>query len=295
MSAVLTARPWREGVLLPVASGRLRAVLAASILAATPSGVVGVAVVNGAQPPNQAEFMWALGQVESGGNYYALNESSGAYGKYQIMPASWRAWADRYLDDPNAAQSPANQETVAWAKVRDLYRGLDRWRRVAYWWLTGSSQRTGWSSYATAYVERVMDRFHARLDRTSRTPRPARHAYSEKSSLITYSGRWKSAEYPRYAGGAVAFSTMKGASASFTFTGSKVIWYGPVGPTRGKARVFIDGRLVRTVDLHASSFDPRRAVFRKRWSSSAEHTLTIVVAGTAGHPYVAIDRLVVVE
>lgn len=278
-----------------VASGRLKVVLAATVAATSLTGVVGVASVIGAEPPGQADFMWALGRVESGGDYYALNESSGAYGKYQIMPSSWRAWADRYLGDPDAKQTPANQETVAWAKVRDLYRGLDRWRRVAYWWLTGSSQKTGWSSSATAYVERVMDRYHARAERAPRPARPARHAYSEKSSLILYEGRWKPASYARYVGGAVAYSTTKGASASFTFTGSKVVWYGPVGPTRGKARVFVDGQLIRTVDLHDVSFDPRRAVFRKHWANAAEHTLKIVVVGTTGHPYVAIDRLVVVE
>ena len=54
---------------------------------------------------------WAAS--ESGGDYAARNRLSGAYGKYQIMPSSWRAWADRYLGDPNAIPTPANQELVA--------------------------------------------------------------------------------------------------------------------------------------------------------------------------------------
>jgi len=36
-------------------------------------------------------------------------------------------------------------------------------------------------------------------------------------------------------------------------------------------------------------------LFKKGWSGPAEHTLTIEVLGTPGRPYVAIDRLVVVE
>ncbi len=280
-----------------VSSGRRTAVLASVVALLVVVSAGGAAPVRAAEPAGLSDFMWALGQVELGGDYYALNQSSGAYGKYQIMPASWRAWAGRYLGNPDAKPTPAHQETVASEKIKDLYHGLDRWRRVAYWWLTGSSQTTGWSDTATNYVNRVMDRYHAHADRHSKPPepRPKRHAYSEKSTRISYEGRWKSASARAYAGGSVRYSTARGASASFAFSGSKVIWYGPVGPTRGKARVFVDGRLIRTVDLHAGSFDARRAIFSKHWNKTGEHTLKIVVVGTPGHPYVAIDRFVVVE
>ena len=56
------------------------------------------------------------------------------------MPSNWPSWAQRYLGNANAKQTPANQEKVAAGKFRSLYRGLDSWRRVAYWWLTGSSR-----------------------------------------------------------------------------------------------------------------------------------------------------------
>ena len=61
--------------------------------------------------------MYAMGQVESGGNYTARNPTSGAYGKYQIMPSNWPAWARRYLGNPSARQTPANQEIVAAGKM----------------------------------------------------------------------------------------------------------------------------------------------------------------------------------
>jgi hypothetical protein len=109
-----------------------------------------------AHAPGIDRFLYALGQVESGGRYTALNSVSGVYGKYQIMPSSWRAWAKLYLGDVDAEPTPDNQETVARAKVHSLYHGLDSWRRVAYWWLTGSSQTSGWSTYATRYVNKVM-------------------------------------------------------------------------------------------------------------------------------------------
>jgi hypothetical protein len=234
-----------------------------------------------------------MGQVESGGDYDARNATSGAYGKYQIMPSNWPSWALRYLGDASARQTPANQEVVAAGKFRDLYRSLQSWRRVAYWWLTGSSRTTGWSTYATRYVDKVMA-IYANTPEKAATVTQTTHGYSERSARITYSGTWRMASHPAYAGDAARYATRAGASASFAFSGSKVIWYGPVGPTRGKARVLIDGTYVKTVNLYSSTFTARKAVFSKSWSSAGPHTLLIEVLGTPGHPYVAIDGFTVV-
>lgn len=279
-----------------VLSGRLKAVLVALLATIILIGVMGPATTVAADPPGLARFLYALGRVESGGDYYARNPVSGAYGKYQIIPASWRAWADRYLGDPNAKQTPANQETVASARVRALYRGLDSWRRVAYWWLTGSSRTSGWSSYATRYVNRVMSLYSGAGAKAFSTTaeRAALRRYSDKSPSIVYAGSWRSAGHARYAGDTVRYSTAAGASATLAFTGSKVTWYGPVGPTRGTARVYIDGALVKTVDLYRSSFKARSAVFSRSFATAGAHTIRIEVVGTAGHPYVAIDELAVV-
>jgi hypothetical protein len=187
--------------------------------------------------------------------------------------------------------------------VRALYRGLQGWRRVAYWWLTGSSRATGWSTYATRYVARVMA-YYANAAPTdiagpaapaaSVAPAaPALRRYSEGSPAIAYSAAWRSAAFRGYEGGAVRYATKAGAKATFTFNGSRVTWYGPVGPTRGQARVYVDGKLASTVDLHRSSFVARSAVFSKAWPAAGKHTLVVEVVGTVRHPYVAIDELVV--
>ena len=106
----------------------------------------------------QLRFMWAMAGQESGWDYYARNVASGAFRKYQIMPFNGPAWALSYLGDPTADQTPWNQEQVAFGKLRDLYRWLGSWRRVAYWWLTGSSEKNEkkWSSYAKGYVSNIM-------------------------------------------------------------------------------------------------------------------------------------------
>jgi hypothetical protein len=287
-----------------VLSGRLKAVLVATLATIVLVGVLAPSITLASDPPGLTRFMYAMGQVESGGNYDARNSSSGAYGKYQIMPSNWPGWALRYLGNSSARPTPANQEIVAAGKFRSLYRGLDSWRRVAYWWLTGSSQTTGWSTYATNYVSRVMTIYR----NTPSAPAPAApvagpvaatsistHRYSETSSKITYRGIWRTAGFGGYAGNAAKYATKAGASATFAFSGAKVVWYGPVGPTRGKARILVDGTYVKTVNLYARSFTARKALFSRNWSSARGHTLTIEVLGTAGHPYVAIDGFTVVD
>ena len=242
-----------------------------------------------AHAPGIDRFLYALGQVESGGNYTARNPTSGAYGKYQIMPFNWGPWAKKYIGSANAPQSPRNQEIVARGKVHDLYHWLKQWRRVAYWWLTGSTKTSGWSTYATRYVAKVM-----RIYRAEAAPAAAKATrFSENSARITYKGRWRAAEHAGYRGDGVRYAKGRGATASFAFDGTRVAWYGPKGPTRGKARVYLDGRYIKTVDLRASTFRARSLIFSKQWSNDRPHVLTIKVLGTSGRPAVAIDEFLV--
>jgi len=108
-----------------------------------------------------------------------------------------------------------------------------------------------------------------------------------------YAGGWSKARFPRYAGGGVRYSGNAGATATFRFVGTSITWIGPVGPTRGKARVLVDGVVARTVDLGRSQFLARRDLFSTGWSRAGAHTLTIEVLGATGGKIVAIDELVV--
>lgn len=278
-----------------VPSGRRSAVLVAALATIMVLTANGSAVFAAKAPPGLAKFMSAVGRVESGGRYTARNASSGAYGKYQIMPSNWPSWARQYLGNANARQSPANQEKVAAGKMSSLYRWLGSWRRVAYWWLTGSSRTSGWSSYARSYVNKVMRHYAAAGGTTSPPRAEARRTANERSGAIAYTGTWRRAQHGGYGGGAVAYATKAGASATFTFTGTKVTWNGPTGPTRGQAKVYVDGTYVKTVNLYRRSFDPRATLFRTGWKAAGDHTLTIVVVGTKGRSMVAIDDFVVVK
>jgi len=103
------------------------------------------------------DFMTGLACVESGGRYDALNPSSGSYGKYQVMPRIWPAWADRYLGNKWAPPTPRNQEYVVRQRILDLYRLHHDWSLVAHWWLTGNAtpDEELWSRGSTSYVDSV--------------------------------------------------------------------------------------------------------------------------------------------
>ena len=277
-----------------VTRGRASAVGSIVIASILATAMLGPAVSATTTPPGLLAFKESTGEIESGGNYYARNAYSGAYGKYQIIPSNWPAWARTYLGSSTAPQTPTNQERVASGKFTSLYNWLDSWPRVAYWWLTGSSATSGWSSYAKSYVERVMTMYRAGGPAGTSEPAPTVSTVRihESSRSIEYGGSWPLAEHRDYAGGHARYATRAGASATITFAGSAVTIYGPTGPTRGKARVYLDGTLVKTVDLYRSSFDARTAWFSRTWSSTGRHRLSVVVVGTPGRPMVAIDEFV---
>jgi hypothetical protein len=284
---------------LPEAHGRRRAVAMALAAVALVISLIPATTVTAASPPGLERFLYALGQVESGGSYTARNATSGAYGKYQIMPASWAAWAKLYLGSSTAPQTPANQETVAHRKVTALYNWLDTWPVVAHWWLTGSSERNSalWSSYSRSYVQKVMSIMAATPDVTGDAISSSTSwidktdiRLADNASAIVYSTGWSVARYADYSGTRVTYAVRTGATATVKFHGTGIGWFGPVGPTRGTARVYVDGVAVATVDLRRVGFAPRRLLFA-RALPAGDHTFRIVVT-SSGKP-VAIDDLIV--
>jgi hypothetical protein len=145
---------------VPRISARLR-VLLAIVLALSFGAAVQTSRPTTADRPSNisvSHFMTGLACIESSGRYTAVNKTSGAIGKYQIMPRNWRTWAGRVLGDQAAKPTPENQETVAHWRIQRLYDNRGTWRRVAYWWLTGRSinNESQWTRKARLYVDRVM-------------------------------------------------------------------------------------------------------------------------------------------
>jgi hypothetical protein len=113
---------------------------------------------------------------------------------------------------------------------------------------------------------------------------------SDGSTLLHWTGSWRRVSSSKYLGGYVHSTNSSGPSASITFSGASVAWVGPVGPTRGKSKVYIDGAYVATVDQYRSSYVPRRVLFARNLADGS-HTVVIKALGTSGHPTVAIDHM----
>ncbi len=111
-------------------------------------------------------------------------------------------------------------------------------------------------------------------------------------TAATFAGAWSTSTTTTGSWGRTRYATRRGATATVSFTGTDVAWVAPRGPKKGRARVFIDGVLRATIDLHASSAQARRVVFSATGLAAGPHTLKIVVRGTSGRPRVDIDGFV---
>jgi hypothetical protein len=119
--------------------------------------------------------------------------------------------------------------------------------------------------------------------------------FNEGAAALSYAGTWRTAASKSYIGGKVRYSTSRGATATFQFDGRSVALIAPRGPTRGSARIYLDGRYVTTVSLYRSTFRARQIVFAANWSDAGRHRLTVRVVGTPRHPMIAVDALYVLH
>jgi hypothetical protein len=102
----------------------------------------------------------------------------------------------------------------------------------------------------------------------------------ESDAAVTLSAGWtKSSSRWGWSGGAAMESTVAGATASFTFTGTSVTWIGRRSRGSGIALVKVDGGAGIEVDLFARPNEIRTNVITLSGLSDGQHTLTIEVTG----------------
>ena len=78
--------------------------------------------------------------------------------------------------------------------------------------------------------------------------------YQETSSKVTFSASWRRYSTSSASGGHTRYATRRGASVTFRFTGRAVALIAPKGPTRGSAKLYVDGVYVSTISLYRSQF-----------------------------------------
>ncbi|MDX6346674.1 MAG: hypothetical protein QOF84_1464, partial [Streptomyces sp.] len=128
-----------------------------------------------------------------------------------------------------------------------------------------------------------------------RTSSPAFTPVILQETSAVKSGTWTTKSSSSYLGGKSYSSGSKGAALTWTFTGRSAAWVVSRASASGQAYVYVDGVKVTTVDLKSSTTKYRQAIWTKSWSSSAKHSVKIVVVGTSGRPTVTTDGLVYIK
>ncbi len=123
--------------------------------------------------------------------------------------------------------------------------------------------------------------------------KPYRH--QETTSLATWKGSWGTSRDSAWSGGKTRYSRKAGASVTFKFTGRAFALVAPKGSTRGKAKLYIDGFYVSTIDLYRKTAQSRMLVAGRTWNDLGAHTVKLVVVGKGSHPRVDVDALLVMR
>lgn len=124
---------------------------------------------------NKVSFLWSVGQQESDGDYTRVNSSSGALGKYQVMPSNLSAWTKSALGHTLTSQqylaNPAAQDAVA-NKILGGYYDRYGAKGAAAMWYSGQSDPT--KTYGNPpvyqYVKDVVDRMTKGSPTSGSTP-----------------------------------------------------------------------------------------------------------------------------
>ena len=98
----------------------------------------------------------------------------------------------------------------------------------------------------------------------------------KQSKRKGYHGSWKASKATKALGGTEQQTTKKGAYVSYKVKARSIGWVATTGSTRGKAAVYVDGKKVAVVNLHASKTHYAQQVFTKTFSKAGTHTIKIV-------------------
>lgn len=158
----------------------------------------------------------------------------------------------------------------------EMRSGAGAWRRV---WSGGVPTRTqqlapGRYSYRVRAVDRVGN---VGAWTTAAAPLRLRTVQETRSR---HGGSWLRVRRKSAHGGAIEHSSRRGSWARLDFTGGEVALVSSTGRRHGRAQVWIDSKLVRTIDLYSARSRPRRIAFHHDFGATGRHTLEVRVAGS---------------
>ncbi len=90
----------------------------------------------------------------------------------------------------------------------------------------------------------------------------------------------------------VRYSYTRGNELVYKINGAAVGLVSTKYKSRGRAKIYIDGRYVKTIDTYSKTFKPRQLVFYTSWRKRGTHFLKIVNLGTPGRARFDVDAIV---
>jgi Pro-kumamolisin, activation domain len=116
----------------------------------------------------------------------------------------------------------------------------------------------------------------------------------ENAATVKYTTGWVRQKLTGASGQYVEYASLKGKTATLSFTGFQVGWMSTQGPTRGSATVKLDSGTAATINTHTTAINTAYVVDVVT-TTNAAHKLVIDVLGTAGHPRIDIDAFIVLS
>ncbi len=109
-----------------------------------------------------------------------------------------------------------------------------------------------------------------------------------------YSSGWSTFSSNQYYRGSVRYTSTNGASGAITFSGGAWAYLvATKAPTRARAKVYIDGKYVRTINLYSAKVAFRQSIYLGSLSGTGNHTVKLVNLWTSGRKTLDIDGVAV--
>lgn len=115
------------------------------------------------------------------------------------------------------------------------------------------------------------------------------------STNLSYSSGWATVPDGAAFGGVVHETSTAGAATIYRFSGRDVAFVASRGPDHGKAKVWIDGTYVGSIDLYAATAQARQIIFARHWTAVGTHTVRIANVATVGRPIIDCDGFAVLR
>ena len=139
-----------------------------------------------------------------------------------------------------------------------------------------SGPATAGTSSGTSAVASAPAEVPAPVESQDATP-PAPLRLEDDDPGVIFGGVWAYRNGDGDSGRSYRYSRTYGASVRTAFYGTGVTWVAPVGPNRGRARVYIDGVAAGTADLYGPASASQQPVWSVAGLPDARHTIKVVV------------------